>query len=204
MYSGKPLNSENPTNSENPDAELMNLIVQGSEQAFERLYGRFYSRLFRFVARMTRRPELIEEIINDTLYVVWDKASTYNGQCRLSTWIFGIAFNKARQSLRNAAQDGMVWLDDMEDDAWVQPIEDGGPLQIELDNWLEFAMGCLSAEQRAVIELTYYQELHYSEIAELLGCSENTVKTRMHYARKKLAAFLNDKGHESGSSDERR
>jgi RNA polymerase sigma factor (sigma-70 family) len=193
MSSGNPLNIENQTTPENPDAELMDLVVQGDEQAFERLYHRFYSRLCRFVARMTRRPDLIEEIINDTFYVVWEKAATYNGQCRLSTWIFGIAFNKARQSLRNSVQDRQVWLDDMEDDTWIQGVEDGGPLQIEMDNWLEFALECLSAEQRAVIELTYYEELHYSEIAEMMGCSENTVKTRMHYARKKLAAFLNDK-----------
>ncbi|MEC4750486.1 RNA polymerase sigma factor [Methylomicrobium sp. Wu6] len=193
MYSGNPLNIDNQTPPEDPEAELMNLIVQGDEQAFERLYHRLYSRLFRFVARMTRRPELIEEIINDTMYVVWEKASTYNRQCRPSTWIFGIAFNKARQSLRNAVQGNTVWLDDMEGDAREHALEDNGPLQIELDDWLEFALDCLSPEQRAVIELTYYQELHYNEIAELMECSENTIKTRMHYARKKLAAFLNDK-----------
>ncbi|WP_326502213.1 RNA polymerase sigma factor [Methylomicrobium sp. Wu6] len=187
------MNIDNQTPPEDPEAELMNLIVQGDEQAFERLYHRLYSRLFRFVARMTRRPELIEEIINDTMYVVWEKASTYNRQCRPSTWIFGIAFNKARQSLRNAVQGNTVWLDDMEGDAREHALEDNGPLQIELDDWLEFALDCLSPEQRAVIELTYYQELHYNEIAELMECSENTIKTRMHYARKKLAAFLNDK-----------
>jgi RNA polymerase sigma factor (sigma-70 family) len=198
------LNSENPTTSESNDAQLMKSIVQGDEQAFELLYHRFYGRLFRFVARVTGRSELIEEIINDTFYVVWTKASTYNEQCRLSTWIFGIAFNKARQSLRNACLEKLVSLDDTEEEAHDQAVQYDGYLQMETDNWLDFALGCLSPEQRAVIELTYYQELHYSEIAELMGCSENTVKTRMHYARKKLTAFMNDKGHLPGSNNERR
>ena len=60
-----------------------------------------------------------------------------------------------------------------------------------MTNWLESALDRLSPEQRAVIELTYFQGLHYSEIAVLMDCPENTVKTRMHHARKKLAVILN-------------
>ena len=59
-----------------------------------------------------------------------------------------------------------------------------------MHNWLETAFVVLSPEQRAVVELTYFHGMHYSEIAELMACPENTVKTRMYHARKKLAPIL--------------
>ena len=78
----------------------------------------------------------------------------------------------------------------MEEDNEIFGKFDSGLKQLELDNWLEFAFDELSPEHRAVIELTYYQGMHYSEIAELMACPENTVKTRMYHARKKLASIL--------------
>ncbi len=62
--------------------------------------------------------------------------------------------------------------------------------QLELRNTLENAFVVLSPEQRTVIELTYFHGMHYDEIAQLMDCPENTVKTRMYHARKKLASFL--------------
>ncbi|MGH8560100.1 MAG: RNA polymerase sigma factor [Methylococcales bacterium] len=184
------MKTENKTEQQNQEADLIELICRRDEKALELLYHRFYSRLFRFIARTTARPDHIDEVINDVMYVVWEKAHTYNRQCQLSTWIFGIAFNKARQSLRNGNHDAEQSFNEIDTTTLIQANYDDGIVQIERDNWLEFALDVLSPEQRAVIELTYYQGLHYSEIAELMGCPENTVKTRMHYARKKLVAFL--------------
>ncbi|WP_026223266.1 RNA polymerase sigma factor [Methylosarcina fibrata] len=192
---GKPLNTENKTDQPNQDADLIARICQADEQAFELLYHRFYSRLFRFIARITRRTDMIDEVINDVMYVVWEKAETYNGQCQVSTWILGIAYNKARQTLRNHRPFAEESLDDMEVEKLYPAAvaqNDTVAAQTELENWLESALDRLSAEQRAVIELTYYHGLHYSEIAELMDCPENTVKTRMHHARKKLALVLKE------------
>ncbi len=138
---------------------------------------------------------MIDEVINDVMYVVWEKAETYNGQCQVSTWILGIAYNKARQTLRNHRPFAEESLDDMEVEKLYPAAvaqNDTVAAQTELENWLESALDRLSAEQRAVIELTYYHGLHYSEIAELMDCPENTVKTRMHHARKKLALVLKE------------
>jgi RNA polymerase sigma-70 factor (ECF subfamily) len=62
--------------------------------------------------------------------------------------------------------------------------------QVDVENLAGVALGALSPDQRAVMELAYYQGMHYGEIAELLGCPENTVKTRMFHARKKLRSLL--------------
>ena len=172
------------------ETDLIVRISRADEKAFELLYHEYYSRLFRFIARITRRSDAIDEIINDVMYVVWGKAATYDQQCRPSTWIFGIAYNKARQSLRSIQAEDDESLDAMEEDNEIFGKFDSGLKQLELDNWLEFAFDELSPEHRAVIELTYYQGMHYSEIAELMACPENTVKTRMYHARKKLASIL--------------
>jgi RNA polymerase sigma-70 factor (ECF subfamily) len=172
------------------DTELIARICKTDEKALELLYRHYYNRLFRFIARVTRREDLIDEIINDVMYVVWEKAESYNQQCQPSTWIFGIAYNKARQSLRNANNNDEESLDEMDGDNLLFEENDSGLKQLEMTNWLESALDMLSPEQRAVIELTYFQGLHYSEIAVLMECPENTVKTRMHHARKKLAVIL--------------
>jgi len=174
------------------DADLIARLCKQDEKALELLYHHYYSRLFRFVARVTRRENLIDEVINDVMYVVWEKAETYNQQCQPSTWIFGIAYNKARQSLRNAGNKDEESLDEMDDDNLVFEDNDSGLKQLEMTDWLESALDKLSSDQRAVIELTYFQGLHYSEIAVLMECPENTVKTRMHHARKKLAMILKE------------
>ena len=172
------------------DADLIVRLCKQDEQALELLYRHYYSRLFRFVARVTRREELIDEIINDVMYVVWEKADSYNQQCKPSTWIFGIAYNKARQSLRNAGNNDEESLDEMDGDNLFFEDNVCALKELEMTNWLESALDLLSPDQRAVIELTYFQGLHYSEIAVLMDCPENTVKTRMHHARKKLAVIL--------------
>ncbi len=174
------------------DAELIARLCERDEKALELLYQHYYSRLFRFIARVTRRDEFIDEVINDVMYVVWEKAESYNQQCQPSTWIFGIAYNKARQALRNAGNNDQDSLDEMDLDNLVFEESNSDLKQLEMTDWLEPALDSLSADQRAVIELTYFQGLHYSEIAVLMDCPENTVKTRMHHARKKLAVVLKD------------
>ena len=135
---------------------------------------------------------MIDEIINDVMFTVWEKAATYNHNCKLSTWIFGIAYNKARQALRNVTQNPEESLDEMDIEHSNFGDYDTDLKKLEMDDFLASAFKVLSPEQRTVLELTYFEGLHYSEIAQLMDCPENTVKTRMHYARKTLAQHLNN------------
>lgn len=188
-FAGTPLTTHQ-NGQQMRDADLIARLCNADESALEQLYHHYYPRLFRFVARMTRREDLIDEIINDVMFVVWEKAASYDPKCKPSTWIFGIAFNKARQALRNADHSEEESLDDLDEDSSWLGKQDTALNQLELDEWLESALNTLSPEHRAVIELTYYDGLHYSEIAAIMGCPENTVKTRMHHARKNLALIL--------------
>ncbi|MDR4517714.1 MAG: sigma-70 family RNA polymerase sigma factor [Nitrosomonas sp.] len=172
------------------EQQLIAETAAGNEKAFEQLYQLYFNRLFQFVFRITRTQNGIEEVINDVMYVVWDKASTYNQICRPSTWILGIAYFKALKSIEKsiADEDRSVEFNDELDyfpdkgTDWIS--------QVETSNWLEVAFKQLSTEQRAVVEMTYFQGLHYNEIAEIMQCPENTVKTRMFHARKILAKSL--------------
>jgi len=169
---------------------LVGRVAEGDRGAFEALYRGFYPRLGRFLERMTRRPQLVEELVNDTMLVVWRKANTYNLRCAVSTWIFAIAYRKALKALKRL--DDPVDLDPDEAPADVPSGPEGQLLGQELGRLLRQAMARLPVEQRAVVELTYFHGCAYKEIADIMGCPVDTVKTRMYHARQKLKGLLAD------------
>ena len=180
--------SDEPANRE---TALLKSVCEGNETAFETLYHSYYPRLFRFIFHITGHLESVEEIINEVMLTVWHKATSYNYQCKLSTWIFGIAYKKSLKALKQHRMPSVEFSEITLEDT-LPGATDAVMQQFELENWLVVALQALSPEQRAVIELTYYYDLHYHEIAEIIGCPANTVKTRMFHARKKLASYLSD------------
>lgn len=89
-----------PEANDEADWELIRRIGGGDRMAFERLYKHYYRYLFRFVYRVTHRLDLVEEIINEVMFVVWQKARTVEVRARASTWIMGIAYKKALKALQ--------------------------------------------------------------------------------------------------------
>jgi len=178
------------SNHHKQEVNLLDCIAKGDENALERLYHGYYSRLLRFIARVTGGACRHEELINEVMFVVWQKAGSYNHNCQPSTWIFGIAYNIARKSMQRTKFDECQSLDSVAAENPSLSCNDIGLQQLEMDDWLETAFDVLAPEQRAVIELTYFHGMHYREIAKIMDCPENTVKTRMHHARKKLAPVL--------------
>ncbi|MBM4201728.1 MAG: sigma-70 family RNA polymerase sigma factor [Gammaproteobacteria bacterium] len=171
------------------DEELIHRVANGDKQAFGVLYGRFADYVSRFVYRIARGPENAEEVVNDVMMVVWQKAATFNGTSKVSTWILGIAYNKALKM--TTARGGDVTHIDLDEAEPFLPCETcAGLRDYELQEWLDRALELLSPEQRAVMELTCVQGLGYEEIAAILGCPQNTVKTRMFHARRKLKTLF--------------
>jgi RNA polymerase sigma-70 factor (ECF subfamily) len=172
------------------DTALIARVVAGDLRAFEALYRSYFPRLTRFLDRMTRRPELVEEVLNDTMLVVARNAHKYNHASKVSTWIFAIAYRKALKALRdvNDPVDTSGSLDDLLGPDLHEPKDE--MLQLQLRRVLGEAVEALSANHRAVIELTYFQGEGYREIAEIMGCPVETVKTRMFHARRRLKALL--------------
>jgi RNA polymerase sigma factor (sigma-70 family) len=176
--------------SEPSDTALILRIRASDTAAFEALYKRYYPKLFRFAFRVTRQVDQLEEIINDVMYVVWKKASTFHPESRASTWIFGIAYNKCMKSLSGRLPGEHLELEDAE--GLIPGVQDSGLQSLELEDWISVAFSKLTEDQRAVLELTYHYGLNYGEIARIMDCPENTVKTRMFNARKKIKALFPD------------
>jgi len=170
------------------DARLIARIVTGDRRAFEALYRLYHPRLSHFLIRMLRRPTVVEEVLNDTLLIVWNKAETYNGLSKVSTWIFAIAYRRALKALRR--------VDDPMEDTFAEYRESGepGPEQLlgrsQVSVLLTEALTGLSHDHRMVVDLAYFHEMGYREIAEIMDCPVDTVKTRMYHARRNLRASL--------------
>lgn len=175
----------------NPDTDEVHLLARvaaGDRAAFEKLYRIYFSRLSRFIGRMTRNAPLIEEVVNDTMLVVWQKAASFDGSCKPSTWIFAIAYRKTLKGLRGSDDPVESDASLYEDESGNQPEQTMNRLQLQ--NTVAEALDQLPAAQRAVMVLTYYHEMAYSDIAEVVDCPVNTVKTRMFHARHRLKDLL--------------
>ena len=173
------------------DTALLAAVGRGDRDAFRQLYVKYYHPVLRFVFRITGQLETAQEGVNDAMLVVWHNAGTFEGKSRVSTWILGIAYRKALK-LRQGA---LRWTDrfkaaviDDYDELSAAPGEHTP--DADLEDLLEHAMRCLPVKQRAVVELTYFYGYSYEEIAVIVECPVNTVKTRMFHARARLKTLL--------------
>lgn len=170
------------------EGELLARVRARDVQAFEQLYRLYQPRLARFLFNLVQRPQLVEEVLDDTMMVVWQTADSFRGTSKLSTWMFAIAYRKAMKARAR-------WPDPVEDDANDSRVSaDPGPDeelgQQRLRSALQTAMSSLSADHRAVVDLTYFHGMGYREIADIMKCPVDTVKTRMFHARRRLKAAM--------------
>lgn len=170
------------------DAQLMVRIHRRDERAFEELYRSYCTRLTRFLMNLIHRRHLVDEVINDTLLVVWDRPDSFHGNSKLSTWIFGIAYRKALKARRRQDEP----IEDRQAERSISP--EAGPDQkvgqLRVQEALLDALRALSPDHRTVVDLTYFHGIGYREIAEIMDCPVDTVKTRMFHARRKLKHLL--------------
>jgi RNA polymerase sigma-70 factor (ECF subfamily) len=169
------------------DLALVRRIADKDRRALEQLYTLYHRRLARFLTRFTLQYDCIGEVINDTFWSVWQSASQFRGASRVSTWVMAIAYRRALKALRDrrgglAHAEGEHGLDRLAAADAIEVAE-----QREL---LDLALSSLPIEQRVALELTHYLGHSCEEIAAIMDCPVNTVKTRMFHARRKLRQIL--------------
>lgn len=181
--SGHSLGTSGGSSSNARELELLRQVAAGDRTAFKELYLIYHRRLARFLMRMTSRHDLIEEVINDTLWTVWLKAGDFRGDSLVSTWIVGITYRRALKALRRHGTARPMLIEEVA----VAP-----DVQLEAENreWLGQALAELPLEQRMVMEFSYLMGHSCEEIAQIMQCPVNTVKTRMFHAREKLRRSL--------------
>ncbi len=171
------------------ERELLQRVARRDRRAFDELYIRYHPRLLRFLVRHAGRLDQVEELINDVMLVVWQQAAAFRGGSRVSTWILGVAYRKGLKALERARR---MPLEAPVDETCL--IDSDGPerqlSRRELRDQVLAALEALPVEQRAAVELTFYHGCSYREIAAIMDCPENTVKTRMFHARRKLHRLL--------------
>jgi RNA polymerase sigma-70 factor, ECF subfamily len=168
------------------EADLVRRVAAGERTALEALYRGYQPRLARFLGRTTRRADVIEEVINDTFWIVWQKADRFRGDSRVSTWIMGIAYRCTLKCLRDR---GASPADPLPDDSSAWAVADP-TADREMQDWVAKGLARLPVEQRMALELAYGGGHSLEEIASIMDCQVTTVKARMFHARVKLRHLL--------------
>jgi RNA polymerase sigma-70 factor, ECF subfamily len=189
---------------------LLKRIADKDRKAFEEFYYLYAEGFGRFLMKMLKHQDWVDEAVNDVMLTVWQLAGRYDPERgRLSTWLFGIAHNKGLKTLerfgrhREEALEDYLGVIDSEDDEVPDVVDTTdptttGPERVvmgwELGDAMNWAYSKLSVDHRSVLELCFNEGRSYQEIADIMGCPLNTVKTRLFHARKHLAELLVRKG----------
>ncbi len=171
------------------DEMLIRRIAEGDQLAMRTLFGRHRVALYRWLLRLVGDEALAEDLLSDVFLDVWRQAAAFEARSSVSTWLLAIARHKALSARRRRTD---AELDEKVASKVADPADDPEVVlqkktRAEL---LRHALARLSPEHGEVIDLVYFHGKSVKEVAEIVGIAEATVKTRMFYARKKLAELV--------------
>ncbi|HKR11399.1 MAG TPA: sigma-70 family RNA polymerase sigma factor [Pyrinomonadaceae bacterium] len=172
------------------ERSLLRRVAAGDVEAFKTLHQAYQKRLFAYAMKMLGDAGAAEELSSDVMFEVWKQARQFRGKSKVSTWIFGIAHYKTLNALRRKGPGMAVTLDQAKTTSDRRPDPEQLAERCDMLERLETALGHLSLDHREVIELTFYHEFSYEEIAQIMNCPVNTVKSRMFYAKQKMREVL--------------
>jgi len=173
----------------NSSADLVARACQGDQEAFRLIFERYSRPLISFVYDQVGNRELAEELTQETFVRAYRSLHSLREETKLSTWLFGIAKNVARESLRARQRtDRHVDLNDK----LVLNLSDQGPVPVkqllnkELNEVIQTSLALLDEDKRLVFTLKVFQQCSYEEIAEITGFSIPKLKTDLHRARTEM------------------
>jgi RNA polymerase sigma-70 factor (ECF subfamily) len=169
------------------DAELTKRVAEGDRGAFLALYDRYSAQVYGLALRVIGDPMTAEEVTQDAFLRLWTRAETYNPERgRLSSWLLTITRRLAIDQFRVEGRRPLTWNPSNPENA-LEKIPDPAS-ESEESRWatLRFALDNLPAEQRSVIELSFYHGMSHSQIAEYQSTPLGTVKTRVRLGMEKL------------------
>jgi RNA polymerase sigma-70 factor (ECF subfamily) len=175
------------------DAVLIQSIAAGDKAAMRTLFARHNVRVFRFLLRFVEDQSAAEDLVSEVFLDVWRQASRFQARSQVSTWLLAIARNKALTALRRRSTEEL----DEDAAAAIEDPEQNPELTLQNRQKTEILLNCLtqlSPTHREVIDLVYYHEKSIDEVAEITGVPQNTVKTRVFYARKRIAELMAAQG----------
>ena len=176
------------------DEVLLQAIIQKEMGAFEALYDRHASPVYNLLIRIVHEENVAEELVQDTFWQVWQKASQYNGAGAGISWLHRIARNKALDQLRRQKADSQPKLMQGEPTEWPlashQPSAESEFEQVWTCQQVRQALAQIPCEQRLCLELAYFEGLSHQEIAEQIQAPIGTIKTRIRIGMQKVERWL--------------
>jgi RNA polymerase sigma-70 factor, ECF subfamily len=171
------------------DATLVNRIAAGDKLAMQSLFARHRTPVYRWLLRFVGNETMAEDLLSEVFLDVWRQADRFEGRSSVSTWLMSIARFKALSARRRRTEAEL----DEKIETTVADTENDPEAALQEKNrgeLLRQALTRLSLEHREIIDLVYYHEQSIDECAQIVGIPAATVKTRMFYARKKLAELV--------------
>jgi RNA polymerase sigma-70 factor (ECF subfamily) len=175
------------------DKALVQLIADEDKRALKLLYVRHHDRVRRFVTRLTGNESTAEEVVNEVFLEAWRHAREFEGRSQVATWLLSIARFKAITECRRRSESQ---LDESAAAVIVDPCDTPAISmdKRERSDILQKCLAKLTPIHREVINLIYYQGRKIEEVAQFTGAPINTIKTRMHHARLRMAELLAEAG----------
>ena len=175
--------------TDDEEVKLLQRIAEKRDiQALEALYMSYRPRLAGFLRRVTDDQETISESVNSVMYRVWNHAQQFSGNSKVSSWIFAIAYRECRRLADKEAKHARI-VDAVSAESDLQESTTDSATADDRDV-IQAALTELPTEQRLAIEMSYFLGKSIQEIAEVSKCPENTVKTRLFHARRKLRELI--------------
>lgn len=177
------------------EATLIKQIAQKDRQAFAKLYEMYQPMVLRYCGRLLNHDvETAADIADEVFFEVWQKSANFRGDSTVKTWLFSIAHHKSVSYIRKNRE---ASLDNEEQVNQMVSFELGQEQVINKQQHHEMlakAIEQLSIEHKEVLHLFYYSDMSIKEIALTVQVNEQTVRTRLHYAKKYLLPILTSMG----------
>jgi len=171
------------------DEMLIVRIAGGDRLAMQTLFARHRTAVYRWLLRLVGNEAMAEDLLSDVFLDVWRQADRFQARSSVSTWLMAIARFKAL-SARRVRKDAEL---DETIEATVADPSDNPEIMLQKKNrdaLVREALNSLTPDHKEIIDLVYYHEKSVDECAQILGVPSGTVKTRMFYARKKMAEMV--------------
>ena len=177
------------------DEALIGAIACGNSAAMRTLFDRYRGKVFRFLQRLLRSEASADELTSEVFLEIWRNAGRFEGRSAVATWMLAIARFKALSLLRRERDC------ELDEAAAAQIPDDADGPELALQHKdrgkiLRTFLGRLSLDHREVIDLVYYHDKSIDEVVRIINIPVNTAKTRVFYARKRLAHELAQAGME--------
>ena len=189
--------NQRTSNENEEDEKLLCKCADGDKSSFAQLYRRHHASMIRVAYRYLNGADYVEDVIHEAMIILWQKAGEFEGRSRVKTWMLGIVILKARELTRKHQRQISLSelgegfdIDDLQADGLDKPEDTMGQ-----NRDIRQVMSQLSDDHRSCIELAYFVGLTHKEISNVMQCPVNTVKTRIHFAKKYLKRNLEVSSH---------